>query len=49
MGDQNAILTLCVVLFGSALVYGLCAFISSALSHTAAYEFIYDLRLQVME
>ena len=36
MVDQNAILTLCVVTFGAALVYGLCAFISSALSHTAA-------------
>ena len=49
MVDQNAILTLCVVTFGAALVYGLCAFISSALSHTAAYEIIYDLRLQLME
>lgn len=49
MVDQNAILTLCAVTFGSALVYGLCAFISSALSHTAAYEIIYDLRLQLME
>ena len=49
MVDQNAILTLCAVTFGTALVYGLCAFISSALSHTAAYEIIYDLRLQLME
>ena len=31
------------------LAYGLCAFVSSALSHTAAYEIIYDLRLQLME
>ena len=49
MVNQNAILTLCAVTFGAALVYGLCAFISSALSHTAAYEIIYDLRLQLME
>ena len=49
MVDQDAILTLCAVTFGAALVYGLCAFISSALSHTAAYEIIYDLRLQLME
>ena len=49
MVDQNAILTLCAVTFGAVLVYGLCAFISSALSHTAAYEIIYDLRLQLME
>ena len=48
MVDQDAILTLCAVTFGAALVYGLCAFISSALSHTAAYEIIYDLRLQLM-
>ena len=49
MVNQNAILMLCAVTFGAALVYGLCAFISSALSHTAAYEIIYDLRLQLME
>lgn len=49
MVDQDAILTLCAVTFGAALVYGLCAFVSSALSHTAAYEIIYDLRLQLME
>ena len=49
MVDQDAILALCVVTFGAALVYGLCAFVSSALSHTAAYEIIYDLRLQLME
>ena len=49
MVNQNAILMLCAVTFGAALVYGLSAFISSALSHTAAYEIIYDLRLQLME
>lgn len=49
MVNQSVILTLCAVTFGAALVYGLCAFVSSALSHTAAYEIIYDLRLQLME
>ena len=49
MVDQNVLLMLCGVTFGAALAYGLCAFVSSALSHTAAYEIIYDLRLQLME
>lgn len=47
--DQMRILTLCAVTFASALVYGLCAYVSSALSHTAAYEIIYELRLKLME
>lgn len=33
----------------AALVYGLCAFFSSSLAHTAAYDIIYALRLQRME
>lgn len=33
----------------AALVYGLCAFFSSSLAHTAAYDIIYALRLQLME
>ena len=33
----------------AALVYGLCAFFSSSLAHTAAYDVIYALRLQLME
>lgn len=33
----------------AALVYGLCAFFSSSLAHTAAYDIIYALRLQMME
>ncbi|MDO4281248.1 MAG: ABC transporter ATP-binding protein [Peptococcaceae bacterium] len=49
MVDQERILLLCGVTFGAAFVYGLCAFVSSAISHTAAYEIIYDLRLQLME
>lgn len=47
--DQGKILSLCAVTFGAALVYGVCAYASSALSHTAAYEIIYALRLQLME
>ena len=33
----------------AALVYGLCAFFSSSLAHTAVYDIIYALRLQLME
>ena len=33
----------------AALVYGLCAFFSSSMAHTAAYDIIYALRLQLME
>lgn len=33
----------------AALVYGLCAFFSSSLAHTAAYDIIYALRVQLME
>lgn len=33
----------------AALVYGLCAFFSSSLAHTVAYDIIYALRLQLME
>lgn len=33
----------------AALVYGLCAFLSSSLAHTAAYDIIYALRLQLLE
>lgn len=43
------IFTLCAVTFAAALVYGVCAYFSSALSHTAAYDIIYTLRLKLME
>lgn len=33
----------------SALVYGVCAYISSALAHTAAYDVIYELRIKLMD
>ena len=43
--DQGKILALCAITFGAALVYGVGAYASSAISHTAAYEIIYELRL----
>jgi len=35
--------------FAAALVYGVCAFVSSALAHSSAYDIIYELRLKLME
>ncbi len=35
--------------FAAALVYGVCAFLSSALAHGAAYDIIYELRVKLME
>ncbi len=35
--------------FAAALVYGVCGFVSSVLSHGAAYDIIYGLRLKLME
>lgn len=40
---------LAAVTFASALMYGICAFLSSSLAHTAAYDIIYELRLRLME
>lgn len=37
------------ITFASALVYGVCAFISSALAHTAAFDIIYELRIKLMD
>ncbi|MCR5812716.1 MAG: ABC transporter ATP-binding protein/permease [Lachnospiraceae bacterium] len=47
--NQSRILLLACVTFGAALIYGLCAYSSSALAHTAAYDIIYELRIQLME
>lgn len=43
------ILLLTGVTFGAALVYGVCAYFSSAIAHTAAYDLIYELRIKLME
>ncbi|SCX92051.1 ABC transporter transmembrane region [Lachnospiraceae bacterium XPB1003] len=47
--DKGRILTFTLITIGAAFVYGICAFSSSALAHTAAYDIIYELRLQLME
>lgn len=46
--DTGWIYALVAVTFGAALVYGICAFVSSALAHGAAYDIIYELRVHLM-
>lgn len=46
--DGGHIVRLAVITFGAALFYGVSAYFSSALSHTAAYDIIYDLRIKLM-
>ena len=47
--DRSKILLLTGITLAAALVYGICAYASSALSHTAAYDIIYELRIKLME
>lgn len=47
--DKGRILLFTYITIGAAFVYGICAFGSSALAHTAAYDVIYELRIQLME
>ncbi len=47
--DRSRITMFTMITLGAALIYGLCAYSSSALAHTAAYDIIYELRLQLME
>ncbi len=47
--SQGPIGMLAGVTFAAALVYGVCAYISSALAHTAAYDVIYELRIKLMD
>nr|MCR5129408.1 ABC transporter ATP-binding protein [Lachnospiraceae bacterium] len=47
--DGKRIIMLTGLTFGAALLYGLCAYGSSALAHTAAYDIIYELRIKLMD
>lgn len=47
--DGKRIMMLTGLTFGAALLYGLCAYGSSALAHTAAYDIIYELRIKLMD
>ena len=46
--DGSRIMMLTGLTFGAALIYGLCAYGSSALAHTAAYDIIYELRIKLI-
>lgn len=46
--NVETIYTLVYITFGAALIYGGCAFLSSVLAHGAAYDILYDLRVQMM-
>jgi len=46
--NVETIYTLVSITFGAALVYGVCAFSSSVLAHGAAYDILYELRVQIM-
>lgn len=45
--DSNRLFSLTGITFGAAFVYGLCAYSSSSLAHTAAYDIIYELRMKL--
>lgn len=47
--DVAKIHTLVLVTFAAALAYGVCAFCSSALAHSSAYDIIYELRVKLMD
>ncbi|MCR5166719.1 MAG: ABC transporter ATP-binding protein/permease [Oscillospiraceae bacterium] len=46
--DKNRIMLFTGITFAAALVYGICAYSSSALAHTAAYDIIYELRIRLL-
>ncbi len=47
--DEGRLTMLSGMTLFAALVYGVCAYLSSSLAHTAAYDIIYELRLKLME
>lgn len=47
--DEGRLTMLSGMTLLAALVYGVCAYLSSSLAHTAAYDIIYELRLKLME
>lgn len=46
--DSDKIVILIALTFASALIYGICAFTSSILSHKAAFDILYALRVALM-
>lgn len=46
--DTGNTYRLIYITFGAALIYGICAFTSSALAHSSAYDILYELRVRLM-
>lgn len=46
--DAQRVYTLVGYTFAAALIYGVCAFCSSVLAHSSAYDIIYELRVKIM-
>ncbi len=47
--DMQEIYTFVIYTLISALIYGICAFVSSVLAHGSAYDIIFELRLKLMD
>lgn len=47
--DTNRIWTLAAITLAAAFLYGACTYFSAVLSHTAAFNILYDIRVQLME
>lgn len=47
--DMQSIWTLSLITLAAAGVYGVCAYCSAVLSHTAAFNILHDIRMQLME
>lgn len=47
--DGERLIMLSGITLCAALFYGVCAYFSSSLAHTAAYDIIYELRIKLME
>lgn len=47
--DMKTILCYSGITLMGVFLYGICAYISNFLSHTAAYDLLYEIRVQLME
>lgn len=47
--NMNKIILYTGITLGGIVLYGLCSYISSCLSHTAAYDLLYEIRIQLMD
>lgn len=47
--SKKNVYILVIITFVAALIYGVCAYFSSAIAHTAAYDIIFELRMKLMD